>query len=140
MGTIVDREARIAQSNLRDAAPAGVPSPPNDTAPARGPGITYVFRALQPGEQRLAGTLERIDCVEGKGVTFHVRSDAELIAITSPTLSSGIEYLVYRDDLKGSVRCGPFTPPAPVYATWRPGASPGTRVAVAFEFLPLKNR
>jgi hypothetical protein len=141
MSSIVDREARIAQANLRSAAAAALPSTTETTAPPpRATGVTFVFRTLQPGEQRLEGTLERIECVVGKGVTFQVRSGADLIAITSPTLSSGIEYLVYRDDLKGSVQCGPYNPPAPVYATWRPGASPGTRIAVAFEFLPIKIR
>ena len=72
-------------------------------------------------------------------MTFHVRSGAELVGVTSPSLT-GIEFIVYRDDLKGSVQCGPFTPPAPVYATWKPGGTPADKVAVAFEFLPIKIR
>ena len=144
MGTIVDREARITQANLRAIAPAGTTAVTSgaETAGAAGkppaqPGVTLVFRPLQAGEQRLEGTLERIDCVSGKGVTFQVRSGSDLVGITSPSFT-GVAFIVFRDDLKGSVQCGPFNPPAPVYATWKPGSTPDSKVAVAFEFLPLK--
>ena len=142
MGTIVDREARIAQANLRTATPGTTSGTSERTSgvertPPRAPGVTLVFRPLKADEQRLEGTLERVECVSGKGITFHVKSGAELVAITSPSFA-GIEFIVFRDDLKGNIQCGPFNPPAPVYATWKPGSTQGSKVAVAFEFLPLK--
>jgi tetratricopeptide (TPR) repeat protein len=140
MGTVVEREARLTQAAVPvsgAAAPGGATSRPSANAPASSPGITLVFRELKPGEQRFEGTLERVECIAGSGVTFHVRSGQEVVRVTSPSFT-GIEFLVYRDDLKGNVQCGPVTPPAPVYMTWKAGASAGAKVAVALEFLPIK--
>ncbi len=85
-------------------------------------------------ERRLEGTLESIDCVAGKGVTFQIRSGADLVGVMSPDLTS-VQYIAYRTDLKGSIVCGPVNPGLPVYVTWRPGADQKTKVAVAIEYL-----
>ncbi|HET9368601.1 MAG TPA: DUF1570 domain-containing protein [Vicinamibacterales bacterium] len=94
-----------------------------------------VFRPLQPGEQRLEGTLERIDCVVGKGVTFRVKTADGQSEVTSPDLTS-VDFITYRNDITGSVTCGAVNPALPVYVTWRAGGDPGSRVAVAIEILP----
>ena len=93
------------------------------------------FRELKPGEQRVEGTLERIECVVGKGVTFHVKTPAGAVTATAPQFND-VAFITYRKDLTGSIQCGPVTGPMPVYLTWRPGAD-GAKTAVAIEFLPL---
>jgi hypothetical protein len=43
----------------------------------------------------------------------------------------------YRNDLSGSVSCGPLKTPLSVYLTWRAGSGPpDSKVAIAIEFLP----
>jgi hypothetical protein len=53
---------------------------------------------------------------------------------------AAIEFITYRDDLKGSVPCGPRTPPDVVYVTFREPDAAGSPAAggsvVALEFLP----
>ena len=55
----------------------------------------------------------------------------------------GIEFIAYRDDLQGQVRCGPRTSAEPVLVTYRPEktSTDGTLGdAVAVEFPPADFR
>jgi hypothetical protein len=47
-----------------------------------------------------------------------------------------VDFITYRDDLSGSISCGPFKEPARVYMTRRQGAGPNARIVIAIEFLP----
>jgi len=92
------------------------------------------FRPLQPGEQRLDGLLERIDCPAGKPAVFHVRTATESIELEAAMRE--VQFVTFRDDLNGGVTCGPRTAMR-VYATWRDGTSSRhEKVVVAVEFLP----
>ena len=71
----------------------------------------------------------------GKGITFRLKTGAESAAVTSPDFTS-VNFISYRSDLKGSVQCGPVSPPLPVYVTYRAGATAGSMVAIAIEFPP----
>jgi tetratricopeptide (TPR) repeat protein len=127
------RQVVAAEEYARGAARAsnagsgGAPS-------SRGGSIYYVYRDLKPGEQRAEGSLERIDCA-GKRVTVSVRV-GDRIARYQATSFDAIQFLTYRDDLRGSIGCGPRTPADPVYVTFVPGDLEGT--VVALEFLPKK--
>ncbi len=46
-----------------------------------------------------------------------------------------VDFITYRDDLSGSINCGPIKDPLRVYVTWRPGVT-GVRTVIAIEFLP----
>ena len=109
--------------------PGGIPA--NDSVPATRP----LFRDLKPGEQRLEGILENIECVAGKGITFRIKEGTQSVAVTSPDFTS-VDFITYRSDLKGSIQCGPVNPALPVYVTYRAGATAGSMVAVAIEFPP----
>ena len=133
MEYVVDLEARRSRGT---STAAGAPPPPgsaanNDPEPATKP----LFRELKPGEHRLEGTLENIECVAGKGITFRVKAGANSVSVTSPDFTS-VDFISYRSDLKGSIQCGPVSPALPVYVTYRAGAIAGSMVAVALEFPP----
>jgi hypothetical protein len=121
-----------AAAGVDAAAAAGAAAPHRLGGPTNRPGPSYP--ALGPGEQRLEGTLERIDCGQAS-VVFQVRSGGGLVRVTAKDMP-GVAFITYRDDLAGRVQCGPFPGAAPVYVTWRPGTDGGTRIAVAIEFLP----
>jgi hypothetical protein len=92
------------------------------------------YRVLQSGEQRLEGTLERIDCAEGKPAVFRVRTSLDVVELEGRMAE--VQFITFRDDLTGGVSCGPRVPMR-VYATWREGTSPRhEKVVVAVEFLP----
>ncbi len=140
MAHVLDLEARRSgaaasptSTSRSISLPAGNGS--NSSAVESEPVSRPLFRNLRPGEQRLEGTLENIDCVAGKGVTFQVRSGAAVVAVTSPDFTS-VAFITYRSDLTGSVTCGPVKPSLPVYVTWRAGTAEGSKIGVAIEFLP----
>jgi tetratricopeptide (TPR) repeat protein len=88
-----------------------------------------VFREVKTGETRAEGTLESIECASS-GITVVVRL-ADRLARFHAKGFGDVEFITYREGLKGAVGCGPRTPPDPIYATWRADGS-----VVAIEFLP----
>jgi hypothetical protein len=50
-----------------------------------------------------------------------------------------VEFLTYRDDLRGEITCGARTPPVVVLITYRPSDPPGklAGTVVAVEFPPI---
>ncbi|MGH9307728.1 MAG: hypothetical protein ACRD1U_00035 [Vicinamibacterales bacterium] len=54
---------------------------------------------------------------------------------TAPGLDK-VDFISYRNDLTGTIACGPLKDPARVYLTWKSGG--GGQVAVAIEFLALE--
>jgi hypothetical protein len=105
--------------------------PPTDNSARK---FKPAYRVLQAGEQRLEGTLERIDCPEGQPAIFRVRTSLDVVELEGRM--GDVQFITFRDDLTGGVPCGPREPMR-VYATWREGTSPRReKVAVAVEFLP----
>jgi hypothetical protein len=122
-----------ARNRARAEAPAAAPEA---SASASGGGeVMAAYRPLGDGEQRLEGTLERITCPPKPPATFHVRTAGGLQTLEAASLTE-VDFITYRNDLTGSVSCGPLKAPLPVYVTWRAGAKPGARRVVAVEFLP----
>jgi tetratricopeptide (TPR) repeat protein len=108
---------------------------PASELPASDGGLVPLYRKLEPGEQRVEGSLERIDC-STTGIVLHVSVESAIERFGAPAMS-GIEFISHRDDLRGAITCGPRTPPDRIYFTWRQVDSPaGTRSVVAVEFLP----
>ena len=139
MTSIAEYEKILAGD--RAAPPPDLPSipmigatPPTDPDP-RPPKIVPTFRVTRPGEQRLEATIERIECVAGKGITFHFKAGDQAVTANAMKFDD-VQFITYRDDLAGSISCGPWKEPMRVYLTWRPGEPEGTKIAVAIEFLP----
>ena len=136
MGELVDIEQQVAKGAAIEERSRSIATV--DTTADRprtnsgGSKFRPAYRALKPGEQRLEGTLERIDCVTGKPAVFHVRTSADLVQFEGRMAE--VEFITFRDDLTGGVTCGPRVPMR-VYATWRDGES-HEKVVVAVEFLP----
>ena len=132
MGFLV--EAENGRASARSTTVPG--QPPAETRESISLPVTRpAFRELKPGEERTEGILDRFDCVQGRGVTFNVKAGDTVVSATAPTFND-IEFITYRDDLGGSVTCGPLKTPMAVYLTWRKGADGTSRIAVAIEFLP----
>jgi hypothetical protein len=116
----------IAVPDLNADTPPPTDNPPTKFKPA--------YRILQTGEQRVDGSLERIDCPAGKPAVFRVRTSSEVVELEGKM--GEVQFITFRDDLTGGVSCGPRVPMR-VYATWREGASERhEKVVVAVEFLP----
>ena len=107
-------------------------SPPAPPAP--------VFRSLRGGERRVEGVLERFLCPDA-GLVAVVNDATGVHRYWAPALAA-IEFTSYRDDVKGSVGCGPMPAGTRVYLTFRAPAKGETLPAawiegrvVAVEFL-----
>jgi hypothetical protein len=131
----MEENERRARARSSQAPPGATPAESPAAPPATETLAAPVFRETQTGEQRLEGRLERITCPTRPPATFHVRTATAVEVLEAPTLAD-VEFITYRDDLTGSVTCGPLKDPLPVYVTWRPGANAGARRVIAVEFLP----
>lgn len=140
MGELVDLERRA--SGTADSAPRA-PSrsvsvaDANHDRPRPAGGVSRTvpsYRVVQAGEQRLEGVLERIDCSAAGRAVFHVRAAGADVQLEGSMPE--VQFITYRDDLTGGVRCGPRDPMR-IYVTWRePSGSARERTVVAVEFLP----
>ncbi|HVL69967.1 MAG TPA: DUF1570 domain-containing protein [Vicinamibacterales bacterium] len=126
--------ARAAAAERRAITDDPAPPPPAGML-SRGGEVHWVFRELKPGEKRIEGMLERIECLRS-GAVVHVRAEGGPVRFSAAKFEA-IEFITYRDDLGGSVTCGPRTPPDRVYVTVTPDpAGAGAGRVVAIEFLP----
>jgi tetratricopeptide (TPR) repeat protein len=108
---------------------------PAAEAAASGARRSPTYRTVGPDERRTEGVLERINCSATKAV-FLVRVGDTVEQFDAVRLDA-IEFLSYRDDLRGSITCGARTPPERVYITWKPQDRPDKpEQVVAVEFLP----
>ena len=104
--------------------------------PGAGQGrLVPLYRRIGPGEHRVQGLLERIDCTD-TGIALQVNVEGTIERFAAPSMR-GVAFISHREDLRGGVDCSPRTPPDRVYVTWREDDSPGgARRVVAVEFLP----
>ena len=94
-----------------------------------------VYRQVKAGEERVEGLLRRIECPNGRPVSFTLQVNERPARYFAPSLAS-VHYIAHRRDFRGPVTCGGRTPPDRVYLTFkRTGAS---EQVVAIEFLPPK--
>ena len=129
--TLLERGSRAPSTVAADPEPAAAAPVPTDDPPAR---PQLVLRTLNEDETRVEGSLQAIDCPAGRVVLRLLTNDGPL-ALEAPRFDA-IEFISYRDDLRGDVRCGPRKPPEPVQATWKVVAGSPQKRAVAIEFMP----
>jgi hypothetical protein len=121
--------------------PAPSPAPessgegPSDAARGdQGRVFMPLYRPLAPGEERIEGVLERIECVSG-GIVLHLRTSEGARMLPGPPLPK-LEFITYRDDLQGAVACEDAREPMRVYVTLARAPQGGGMRAIAVEFLP----
>ena len=95
------------------------------------------YRKLAPGEERIHGLLQRIDCEAGRVVVQLATADGPF-RLTAKGIVD-IQAISYLQDFDPLLSCGVRRAPEPVFATWRPAGagSPGSvrGSVVALEFL-----
>jgi predicted nucleic acid-binding protein len=126
--TRLEREAAAYRAGLegqRDTQAAG----------AEKSRLVPLYRRVEPGERRVQGLLERIDCT-ATGIVLQVNVEGTIERFAAPTMN-GVTFISHREDLRGGLECAVRTPPDRVYVTWREDDPPaGARRVVAVEFLP----
>ena len=99
------------------------------------PIVKPVYREVKPGEVRIEGLLQRVECPPGRPVTFVVKSKDRIAKYQAPRLDA-VEYIAHTPDFRGPMVCGGRMPGDPVFVTWKTnGTAP---LVVAVEFLPRK--
>lgn len=126
--------ARMEVVGERPSSAGGNGEPdPQEQHPAAAGAFRPDFRPVGAAEERVEGVLEAIDCAGGAAV-FMVRGSDGVVRFPAPRLDA-VDFITYRDDLKGSITCGPLKEAPRVYVTFT-GATADTRRVVAIEFLP----
>ena len=85
---------------------AGKPEPAAEEPPP--PRSMLVLRELEDGETRVEGTLTAIECAKGR-ITLQVQTADGPLALEAVRFED-VEFISYRDDLRGQVKCGARTP------------------------------
>jgi hypothetical protein len=109
------------------------PQEPRRVTPDGPPVVKPIYRELKPGEERVEGLLQRVECPPGRPVTFVVKLKDRVGKYQASRLDA-VEYIAYTPDFKGPMSCGGRGPGDRVYLTWK-AAGTAARV-VAVEFLP----
>jgi tetratricopeptide (TPR) repeat protein len=125
------------------------PPPPSSTdastdsgRPPAGPGkLVPLYRKTLDGERRFEGTLVSIECPRS-GVVIVASDTAGTHRFAVPAFDK-VQFITYRDDLKGAITCGPQAAGLQIYLTYRqpaageaPLAAGLEGIAVAVEMLP----
>jgi tetratricopeptide (TPR) repeat protein len=140
---IEDLQRSRASFDARRAAAGNSPGPAFDTLPGSNPlpdrtepRFVPSWRPVGPGEERVEGELERIECGASKSVALVLKVREGTAHFDAPSLDQ-IEFITYRDDLKGSIGCGPLLGgPMKVYVTHATSPDRKASRVVAVEFLP----
>jgi hypothetical protein len=114
------------------------PSPPPEprrVVPQATPIEKPVYREVKPGEQRVEGLLQRVECPAGRPVTFVVKLKDGVGKYQAPRLDA-VEYIAHTADFKGPMSCGGRGKGDPVLLTFKSAGK--TERVVAIEFLPGK--
>jgi hypothetical protein len=127
--TAEQARTRAAHGSGRGGPAASLPRPSSGL-------FVPLFRELQPGEQRLEGSFERVECPRD-GLIVHLRVAGRPARYAAESFDA-VEFLSYRETREAPIRCGPRVPPDRVYVTWKPSTGPAAfdGILVAVELLP----
>jgi tetratricopeptide (TPR) repeat protein len=148
LGRLAAMKNAAAAARAVNSLEAAPPSPTSSGPPAAtGTDTTGaakyrpVYRKTLEGERRTEGTLVSIEC-QRSGVVLVLRDTAGSHRFAVPSFDK-VQFITYRDDLKGSITCGPQAAVLQIYLTYRqpaagdaPLAAGLEGIAVAVEMLP----
>jgi Peptidase MA superfamily len=103
---------------------------------ASGRVVVLHLRELKPDEERAAGMLTEVDCT-ADAVMLHVRINGEMAQFRAGQFQE-VQFVTYRDELRGKIPCDVRDPEDLIYITWRRAGS--QKIPVAVEFLPAGYR
>ena len=128
-----EERANRGRGAAEEPSNANRPAPPSESSAVGGADATVhpAYRPVQPGERRVEGSLERIDCAP-KRIELVVRL-SDRVARFQATGFDKVDFISYRSDPLTTVTCGARQPPDHVYLTFTAGELDGA--AVALEFL-----
>ncbi len=124
----------LATVRRYEAQPARPSADSPSATSTREPRVMPVFREPKPGEERVAGWLTAIECGKN-GIVLVARVDGKPFRIHAERFEA-IDFITYREDLRGSVGCGRRAQEDIVVMTYRPGGNDIAGEAVAVEFPP----
>jgi hypothetical protein len=130
-------KAAAAAAAAKGLPPPAEPSSASTLGSSRSePKFVPAYRVVAPGEERVEGVLERIECdAKTNTVVFYVKTSTGEARLTAPTLDK-VDFITYRDDLTGAIGCGALKQALPVYVTRAFSADRKSSWVVAVEFLP----
>ena len=139
------KNAEVGSPPLSSAG-AAPPAPDNGEGRSSAePTSIPVYRTTLAGESRIEGVLESIECSR-TGVVLVVRAASGGHRFSAASLND-IEFITHRDDLTGTVTCGPQPGAKKVFVTSRVPKPDAPRlptgiegVVVAVEYLPRDRR
>ena len=108
---------------------------PPRVVPGASPAVKPVYRETKPGEERVEGLLQRVECPPGRPVMFTVKLPDRVARYYAPRLDA-VDYIAHTPDFRGPMTCGGRMPGDPVFLTWKTVKNAPQVVAV--EFLPRK--
>jgi len=111
------------------------PREPLRVSPDSSPETKTVYRTVKPGEERVEGLLQRVDCPPGRPVTFIMKLKDRVAKYQAPRLDA-VDYIAHTPSFRGPMSCGGRMPGDRVYLTWKTVS--GAPRAIAVEFLPKK--
>lgn len=104
---------------------------PQRVVPGDESAVKIIFREVKPGEERVAGLLQRVECPPGRPVTFILKLKDRVAKYQAPRLDA-VEYIAHTPDFKGPMSCGGRMPGDPVYLTWKTAGNAPSVIAVEF--------
>lgn len=90
-----------------------------------------MLRPTASAEQRALGTVTSIDC-GALGTLFYTRLGGRNVRLFARALEA-VEFITYRDNLGGSVACGPQGTLDHVFVTWRPASNATSQMGRAYD-------
>ena len=136
---IEQRRATLAGPRAAEAPSAAGGNTGSAPTGARGSSarVPLKFRQIRPGEHRVYGVFEAVECGKS-GVTLVVRTADAVVRARAARISE-VQFLSYRQLPNAKVSCGEPVPSVEVYLTSRANtdaAAASEHIAVALELLP----
>ena len=73
---------------------------PPRVVPGEAPAVKPIYRELKPGEERVQGLLQRVECPPGRPIIFTVKLKERVARYSAPRLDA-VDYIAHTPDFRG---------------------------------------